>query len=333
MAEILSQSEIDALLSALSTGELTAEKIKDDEAREKKSVRVYDFKRQNKFSKEHIRTLSMIHENFSRILSTLLSAHLRMVVQIEVASVEQLTYDEFIRSVPSPTIINIFSIAPLLGNCIFEINLDIASAIIDRMLGGPGRVSRMRRDLTEIERALVGTIIARTLDSFKEAWQNVVKFTPRQESMEMNPRFIQIVPPTDVVVLITFEAKFGDSAGPLSICIPYVVLEPVINKISSQMMFSLAKQEQSPQHASDLKKKVEQAKVPLQVVLGTNDVTVGDIIRLGVGDVVPLHTLADQELGVMVGDKMKFRGRPGTVRNKMAVQITDVVDDRELEDE
>src|SRR4051812_47100449 len=130
MAEILSQSEIDALLSALSTGELTAEKIKDEEAQQKKSLRVYDFKRQNKFSKEHIRTLSMIHENFSRILSTLLSAHLRMVVQIEVASVEQLTYDEFIRSVPSPTIINIFSIAPLVGNCIFEINLDIASAII-----------------------------------------------------------------------------------------------------------------------------------------------------------------------------------------------------------
>jgi flagellar motor switch protein FliM len=256
-----------------------------------------------------------------------------MVVQIEVASVEQLTYDEFIRSVPSPTIINIFSIAPLLGNCIFEINLDIASAIIDRMLGGPGRVSRMRRDLTEIERALVGTIIARTLDSFKEAWQNVVKFTPRQESMEMNPRFIQIVPPTDVVVLITFEAKFGDSAGPLSICIPYVVLEPVINKISSQMMFSLAKQEQSPQHANDLKKKVEQAKVPLQVVLGTTDVTVGDIIRLGVGDVLPLGTVADQTLGVMVGEKLKFRGRPGTVRNKMAVQITDVVEERELEDE
>ncbi|HEY9722501.1 MAG TPA: flagellar motor switch protein FliM [Oscillatoriaceae cyanobacterium] len=333
MAEILSQSEIDALLSALSTGELTAEKIKDEEAQQKKVVRAYDFKRQNKFSKEHIRTLSMIHENFSRILSTLLSAHLRMVVQIEVASVEQLTYDEFIRSVPSPTIINIFSIAPLLGNCIFEINLDIASAIIDRMLGGPGRVSRLRRDLTEIERALVGTIIARTLDSFREAWQNVVKFTPRQESMETNPRFIQIVPPTDVVVLITFEAKFGDSAGPLSICIPYVVLEPVINKISSQMMFSLAKQEQSPQAARDLRSKVEQAKVPLQVLLGTTEVTIGDLIRLGTGDVVPLATYAEEELQVMVGDRLKFKGRPGTIRNKMALQITDVIDERELEDE
>lgn len=333
MAEILSQSEIDALLSALSTGELTAEKIKDDEAQQKKSVRVYDFKRQNKFSKEHIRTLSMIHENFSRILSTLLSAHLRMVVQIEVASVEQLTYDEFIRSVPSPTIINIFSLSPLIGNCIFEINLDIASAIIDRMLGGPGRVSRLRRDLTEIERALIGTIIARTLDSFKEAWQNVVKFAPRQESMEMNPRFIQIVPPTDVVVLITFEAKFGDSAGPLSICIPYVVLEPIINKISSQMMFSLAKQEQSAQHAKDLRSKVEQAKVPLQVLLGTTDVTIGDIIRLGVGDVVPLSTFVESELDVLVGDRQKFKGRPGIIRNKMALQITDVIDDQEWEDE
>lgn len=333
MAEILSQAEIDALLSALSSGEVDADKIKREEGDLRKHARLYDFKRQNKFSKEHIRTLSMIHENFSRILSTLLSAHLRMVVQIEVASVEQLTYDEFIRSVPSPTIITIFSIAPLMGNCIFEVNLDIASAIIDRMLGGPGRVSRMRRDLTEIERALIGTIIARTLDSFREAWQNVVKFTPRQESMEMNPRFIQIVPPTDVVVLITFEAKFGESAGPVSICIPYVVLEPVINKISSQMMFQLAKQEQSVEHADNLRVKVEQAKVPMSVVLGSSEVSVGELLRLGVGDVVPLTTLVDEDLRVYVGERLKFRGRPGTVRQKLAVQVTRVVDEREQEDE
>jgi flagellar motor switch protein FliM len=333
VAEILSQSEIDALLSALSTGELTAERIKDDDAQPKKALPLYDFKRQNKFSKEHIRTLSMIHENFSRILSTLLSAYLRMVVQLEVASVEQLTYDDFIRSVPNPTIINIFSIAPLLGNCIFEVNLDIASAIIDRMLGGPGKVSRMRRDLTEIERALVSTIIARALDSLKEAWQSVVRFTPKQESMETNPRFIQIVPPTDVVVLITFETKFGESSGPLSICIPYVVLEPVLNKISSQMMFSLAKQEQSPQYARSIRHNVEQARVPLQVVLGAADVTVADVLRLGVGDVVPLSTFVNEDLQILVGEQLKFKGRPGLVRNKLAVQVTRVVDEREVEDE
>ncbi|MEB3198132.1 MAG: flagellar motor switch protein FliM [Candidatus Sericytochromatia bacterium] len=333
MAEILSQNEIDALLSALSTGELTAEKMNEETGARERNVRAYDFKRQNKFSKEHIRTLSMMHENFARILSTVLSAHLRMVVQIEVASVEQLTYDEFIRSVPSPTIVNIFSIAPLVGNCIFEINLDIASAIIDRMLGGPGKVSRMRRDLTEIERALVGTILLRALEAFKEAWSTVVKVQPKQESMETNPRFIQIVPPTDVVVLITFEAKFGESAGPLSICIPYVVLEPVINMISSQMMFTLAKQQQSPEHARDIRQKVEQAKIPFQVLLGTADLTVGDILKVGVGDVVPLNSYVDDDLPVLVADKLKFKGRPGLIRNKMAVQLTRVIADRELDDE
>ncbi|MEB3285156.1 MAG: flagellar motor switch protein FliM [Candidatus Sericytochromatia bacterium] len=333
MAEILSQNEIDALLSALSTGELTAEKINDEQGSREKNVRVYDFKRQNKFSKEHIRTLSMIHENFARILSTVLSAHLRMVVQIEVASVEQLTYDEFIRSLPSPTIVNIFSIDPLVGNCIFEINLDIASAIIDRMLGGPGKVSRMRRDLTEIERALVGTIVLRAHEAFKEAWSTVVTVNPKQESMETNPRFIQIVPPTDVVVLITFEAKFGESSGPLSICIPYVVLEPVINMISSQMMFTLAKQQQSPEHARDIRQKVEQAKIPFQVLLGTAELTVGDILRVGVGDVIPLNSYVDDDLPVLIADTVKFRARPGLVRNKLAVQLTRVIADRELEDE
>jgi flagellar motor switch protein FliM len=333
LAEVLSQAEIDALLSAINSGDVDANTMQASSASKERQIRVYDFRRQNKFSKEHIRTLSMIHENFARILATQISAHLRMVVHLEVASVEQLTYDEFIRSVPNPTIINIFSLPPLMGNCIFELSADMASSIIDRMLGGPGRSSKMRRDLTEIERALIGTIIAKVLDAFKEAWSSVANFSPRHESMETNPRFIQIVPPTDVVALITFEARFGDATGPISLCIPYVVLESIISKISSQMMFAMAKQEQSPLHAQHIRQKVENAKVPLQVVLGSTEVTVGELVRLGLGDVVPLASYVEQDLPIMVGEKLKFRGRPGTVRNKLAIQITDVAEDREWEDE
>lgn len=338
MSEILSQSEIDALLSALSSGDLTPEKpmatqvaaIEEDPIR--RTVKIYDFKRQNKFSKDHIRTLSMIHEAFARLLSTSMSGQLRMLVQVEVVSVEQLTFDEYSRSLPSPTILNVFTMEPLVGTSLFEVNIDITSAIIDRLLGGPGRVTRIRRDLTDIERTLISSITGRLLSTLSEAWQNVLTFSPKLETMEMNPRFVQIVPPSDPVVLITFEAKFGENTGPLSLCIPYIVLEPVMSKISAQAMFATQRQSQSSEYRANLTGRVNGTYVPFQVVLGETTVSVSDVISLGVGDVLPLGTPVDNELAIMVGERLKFTGRPGMVRNKMAVQISEVIDNTEGEE-
>lgn len=338
MSEILSQSEIDALLSALSSGDLTPEKPMPtqvaavEEEAVRRTVKIYDFKRQNKFSKDHIRTLSMIHEAFARLLSTSLSGQLRMLVQVEVVSVEQLTFDEYSRSLPSPTILNVFTMEPLVGTSLFEVNIDITSAIIDRLLGGPGRVTRIRRDLTDIERTLISSITGRLLSTLSEAWQNVLTFSPKLETMEMNPRFVQIVPPSDPVVLITFEAKFGENTGPLSLCIPYIVLEPVMSKISAQAMFATQRQSQSSEYRANLTGRVNATNVPFQVVLGETTVSVSDVISLGVGDVLPLGTPVDNELAIMVGERLKFMGRPGMVRNKMAVQITEVIDNTEGEE-
>ncbi|MNX74374.1 Flagellar motor switch protein FliM [compost metagenome] len=337
MSEILSQSEIDALLSALSSGDLTPEKataaaVVPEEEHVRRTVKIYDFKRQNKFSKDHIRTLSMIHEAFSRLLSTSLSGQLRMLVQIEVVSVEQLTFDEYSRSLPSPTILNVFTMEPLVGTSLFEINIDITSAIIDRLLGGPGRVTRIRRDLTDIERTLISSITQRLLSTLSEAWQNILTFSPKLETMEMNPRFVQIVPPTDPVVLITFEAKFGENTGPLSLCIPYIVLEPVMSKISAQAMFATQRQSQSTEYRANLQGRVHSTYVPFQVVLGETEVTVSDVVSLGVGDVLPLGTSVDSDLSVLVSEQLKFKGKPGTLRNKMAIQITEVLDNAEGEE-
>lgn len=342
MAEILSQSEIDLLLAALSSGELTPEKpassssvlhaAHSEEENIKRTIKVYDFKRQNKFSKDHIRTLSMIHEAFARILSTALSGQLRMLVQVEVVSVEQLTFDEYSRSLPSPTILNVFSMEPLVGTALFEVNIDLTSAIIDRMLGGPGRVTRIRRDLTDIERTLISSVTARILGALSEAWQNVINFLPKLETLEMNPRFIQIVPPSDPIVLITFEAKFGENTGPLSLCIPYIMLEPIMGKISAQAMFATARQSQSEAHRVGLQDRVVATQVPVQVVLGESVVSVEDVLSLGVGDVLTLDASVGEDLAVLVGERRKFLGRPGTVRNKLAIQISEVVDDKEGEE-
>ncbi len=342
MAEILSQSEIDLLLAALSSGELAPDKpasssasplaTMPEEESVKRTIKVYDFKRQNKFSKDHIRTLSMIHEAFARILSTTLSGQLRMLVQVEVVSVEQLTFDEYSRSLPSPTILNVFSMEPLVGTALFEVNIDLTSAIIDRMLGGPGRVTRIRRDLTDIERTLISSVTLRILSALSEAWQNVINFSPKLETLEMNPRFIQIVPPSDPIVLITFEAKFGENTGPLSLCIPYIMLEPIMGKISAQAMFATARQSQSESHRVGLKDRVVATQVPVQVVLGESVVSVEDVLSLTVGDVLTLDASVGDDLAVLVGERRKFTGRPGTVRNKMAIQISEVLDDKEGEE-
>lgn len=339
MSDILSQNEIDALMAALAKGELAPERapatFTDDAVPSgaSKAVRSYDFKRQNKFSKDHIRTLSMIHEGFARILSTALSGQLRMLVQVEVVSVEQMTFDEYSRSMPGPTILNIFTLEPLDGTALLEFNIDLTSAIIDRMLGGPGRVTRIRRDLTDIERTLISSITQRTLANLAEAWEDVIRFTPKVETTETNPRFVQIVPPTDPVVLITFEAKLGENTGPMSLCIPYIVLEPVMNKISAQAMFATARMHQSEENKVRLNERVVHTFVPLAVVLGGSDVTLGDIVGLQIGDIVPLDQPSEDALAILVGDVTKFRGRPGILRNRMAIQITEVVpEEKKIDD-
>ena len=339
MSDILSQNEIDALMAALAKGELAPERgpsIGHDDAESvaaRKAVRTYDFKRQNKFSKDHIRTLSMIHEGFARLLSTSLSAQLRMLVQVEVVSVEQMTFDEYSRSMPGPTILNIFTAEPLDGTALLEFNIDLTSSIIDRMLGGPGRVTRIRRDLTDIERTLIASVTQRTLANLAEAWDDVVHFTPRLETTETNPRFVQIVPPGDVVVLITFEAKLGENTGPMSLCIPYIVLEPVMSKISAQAMFATARMHQSDEYKVRLHERVIHTFVPFSVVLGGSDITLGDVVNLQVGDIVPLDQPSEDALPIIIGDVTKFKGRPGILRNRMAIQITEVVPEEKKVDD
>lgn len=220
--DVLSQSEIDKLLSALSTGAVSAEEVKADEAQKK--VKTYDFKRPDKFSKDQIRTLYMLHENFARLLNTYLSTNLRTLVNVEVASVEQLTYQEFVQSLSNPSVIGVLAVPPLKGNVIMEINTSIAFAIIDRVFGGKGENTIKPRVLTEIEEAVMRRTLGKAMEHFQEAWSNVVHMKPTLEAIESNPSFTQIVPPSDMVVIITLKITVGDVEGFMNVCIPYLVL-------------------------------------------------------------------------------------------------------------
>lgn len=331
-ADVLSQSEIDQLLSALSTGVVSAEEMKVEE--KQKKVKVYDFKRPDKFSKDQIRTLYMLHENFARLLNTYLSTNLRTLVNISVASVEQLAYEEFIRSLSNPSVIGIFNMSPLKGNVIFEINPNIAFSIIDRLFGGEGTVISKIRTLTDIEESIIRKVIAKSLDNLQEAWKHVVNTEPRLEVIETNPQFTQIVPPNDMVVIVTLQTQIGQVEGLINICIPYLVLEPIMSKLTTTFWVasSIAKQAH-PEQVDILEKKIKKTYVPLAVELGTINLSVRELLSLNINDVLKLDTTVGSELKVIVGRKAKFLCHPGTANKKVAVQISGVNIEGDDEDE
>jgi flagellar motor switch protein FliM len=330
--DVLSQTEIDELLSALSTGVVTAEEIKTEQKQRK--IKTYDFKRPDKFSKDQIRTIYMLHENFARLINTYLSAHLRTLIHIDVASVDQLTYEEFIRSMPNPSVISIFQMRPLKGNAILEMNPNIVLAIIDRLFGGPGLPPAKPRSLTDIEEAIIRRVINKCMESMQEAWKQVVTIEPRMEALETNPQFTQIVPPNDMVVLITLQAKIGQAEGLMNICIPYLVLEPIMSKLTTSFWVSASAAKQaSPESISVLQRKLEKTMIPAIVELGRATVTVHELLDLGVGDVLQLETKAENELSVIIGNREKFKCKPGLVGHKNAVQITQVISQGDDNDE
>ncbi|AEE91379.1 Flagellar motor switch protein FliM [Tepidanaerobacter acetatoxydans Re1] len=319
MSDILSQNEIDALLSALSTGEVKAEEIKSKEL--DKKVKPYDFKRPNKFSKEQLHTLSMIHENFARLLTTYLSAQLRTVVQINVFFVEQMTYNEFIFSIPNPSLIAVVDFSPLKGAAIMEINPSIAFSIIDRLLGGPGEYSGKLREPTEIETGIIEKVFSKMTRILSDAWKDIADIQTTLEKLETNSQFVQLVSPNEAVALITFNAKVGNSEGMINICIPHIVLEPIIPKLSTRIWLSTSKQEQAETTKQFITEKVYDTKTEIRAELGRTLITVGEFINLATGDVIALNKNIKDGADIFIKDKLKFSGSIGVHRNKMAIKI------------
>lgn len=330
MAEILSQEEIDALLSAVSDGDVPVEEPR--KKAQKKTVAVYDFSRPDRVSKDQMRTLQMIHESFARIFSTSLAAHLRSAVEVNLVSVDQLTYAEFIMSLPNPTCINILSIASLEGKAILEINPTLVFSIIDRLLGGRGQPIKENRELTEIEQKIIERYITLVLEVLKESWQRITPLDFKLESRETNPQFTQIVAPGETVVLIAFEIKAGQGSGIMSICIPYVILAPLAVKLSAQHWISASQKEgNNKENLSLLRSNLERTKIDFTALLGTTTMTIQDLIRLQVEDVICLDTTIDDKLVLKVGNLAKFYGYPGLQGRKKAMRIVSKIDEEEGE--
>lgn len=329
--DILSQHEIDALLSAISTGEMSADEMKKED--DTKKVKVYDFKRALRFSKDQIRSLTRIHENFARLLTTYFSAQLRTYVQINVASVDQIPFEEFIRSIPNMTLLNIFEVPPLEGNIIMEVNPNVAYSMLDRLMGGvgdgPGKVDNM----TEIETKILTNLFERSFDNLREAWAGIIEIDPFLSEMEVNPQFLQMISPNETVVVISFNIIIGESSGMINICIPHVVLEPIVPNLSVRYWMQTNKKEPSPEQSIILEKRLKQASLPITTELGLGSMSVEDFLYLQAGDVISLDTKIEDPLIVKVGDIPKFTAQPGHMRNRMAVQIIDILNGGDEDDE
>jgi flagellar motor switch protein FliM len=316
MTEVLSQEEINQLLTAINAGDAEPD-IRPDT----RKIKIYDFKRPDKFSKEQIRTMQIIHETFARSLTTSLSATLRSIIQVHVASVDQLTYEEFIRSIPTPTTLAILSMDPLKGNSILEIDPALTFSIVERLFGGPGEGTKSTHELTDIEASVMEGIITRMLGNMQEAWTTVIDLHPRLSQIDTNPQFAQIVSPAEMVILVTLETKIGDVEGMMNFCIPYLTIEPIIGKLSAQFWYSSVRKGATTENLNILKEKLSTVDVDVVAEIGRIQIPIKDVLSLQTGDVVRLNTSVGDTYALNVGSKKKFLCRPGVIGKKMAVQI------------
>jgi len=231
MTEVLTRDEIDQLLAAINAGDTEPEDFRP--VKDGKKIKIYDFKRPDKFFKEQIRGTSIAHETFARLASTSLTAKLRRIVKIKVASVDQLTYEEFIRSVPTPTTMSVISLEPLNGNIVLEIDPAISFSAFDILLGGFGNYTRNQHELTHIEKTVMKRVVNRILDDLRETWAKAIDLQPQLVKIETNPQSVQIVQPTEMVLLVTLETTVGDVEGMINLVYPYSVINGVLDKITS----------------------------------------------------------------------------------------------------
>ncbi|MBR7794860.1 MAG: flagellar motor switch protein FliM [Bacillota bacterium] len=317
--EVLSQNEIDALLSAITSGEMDAEELKKED--KEKKVRVYDFKRALRFSKDQIRSISRIHENYARLLTTFFSAQLRTYINITVASVDQIPYEEFIRSVPKMTILNTYSVEPLEGRLVMEVNPNIAYAMLDRTLGGMGSGVNKVENLTEIETILMTQLFEKAITNLQEAWATIVDIDPVLEDFEVNPQFLQMVSPNETVVVVSLNTTIGEESGMINICIPHIVLEPIISKLSVHYWMQTSSKERDVDAYEKLTKNLQQAQIEVKALLGESTISIEQFLNLNKDDVIGLDNTIESPLILAVNDAPKFYVQPGKYKNKMSVQI------------
>lgn len=321
-------------LSALTEESSTDSAEAKPRVKSKGKEKLYDFKRQTKFNRGQLNTLQLIHETFARHVGTYLSTRLTMGVTATMHTVTQQTFDDFIGSIFAPTFITIFRSDSLEGKAMLQIDLNIVFAILDRLLGGNGQPLSTLRQLTDVEKQIMQkTIMSNVLDLLRNGWNDIVDLSPTIEVVESNPQFAQIVPPSEVVVTILLEINIQDTTGNLKLCIPYSTVKSIAEKLNPINVGLPKPQGNNDANAELLEKQVACVALPVVAELGRAVYPLEDIVNLQVGDLIVTDQLAKNELSVRVGEQIKFLGRPGINKKKVAIRITKVLDPPGQEEE
>lgn len=326
MADVLSQNEVESLLSALDPTASTnsgPSRTTSRNADFNSQISIYDFKRPERVSKEQMRAFRALHESFSREFGAALSGMLRSIIEVKLISVDQLTYSEFVFSLENPTCFNLLESETLDGHIILDISPSIIFPIIDRLLGGDGysQGAFPNRALTEIEIRLVSRITELAIEGIDSAWSNLCEWKLSVSQVESNPQLVQIVPPNEVVVLISFEVTMGETRGVINLCIPFNTIEPISGKLTSDSWSAYKKKSPDLRQQLNLEANVGQSKINMKVDLDNSKLTAGEVLNLAVGDVIMCNKGSSQSLTVELEGSPVFTAYPGVYKGHKAISI------------
>ncbi len=320
MADILSQDEIDALMGIVDDNEGA------DEAQEshERQIMLYDFKRPNRVSKEQLRAIRGIHDKMARNLASEMSATLRSIIEIQLQSVDQMTYGEFLMSLPSPTSFNVFSIRPLDGSAVLEINPSIVFPMIDRLLGGKGDQYDTERELSDIEITLLDNVLKVMMAKLKESWAPIFELVPIIESKESSPNVIQIVAQNEIVIMVVLEITIGETSGMINLAYPVIHLESILSRLASKDIM-VGERSAKKSRASELKELLKRADILNEAILGSTHLSIKKILELQKGDVIKLNAPQSDEAIITIDKKELFRAQMGIHNYKKTLKITELI--------
>lgn len=332
MSDILSQSEIDNLLNEMSTGSLDVDDFLGERVK-KAEITNYDFRRPNRIAKNQVRTLQSLHENLAEAFGYYLVSRLQTVVSINVTSVDQLFYSEYILSVSSPSCLYVFDIVGTDGAGILEVSPQLALILVERLLGGAGDTQPKPRAITSIEQAVIRGVIEHALSDLQNAWRSIAELNFRYQRLEMEADFVQIAPSSEIVIVVSFDVNIGLHTYLMNLCYPTFALEEVLTKLTRQQVTSAPikmNPERIRENVEIVKKHMSKTYLPVSVELGRTSITVRELLELQEGDIIKLNNKITDEVIISIAGKKKFAGRPGSVDGKKSVKILRLLRDEDL---
>jgi flagellar motor switch protein FliM len=320
MSQILSQDEVDALLKGISGGEIETEPEVIDES----VAQPYDLTSQDKIVRDRMPTLEMLTEQFARMFRATLTSLLRKVVSVNIISLKMMKYGEFMRTVPLPTSMHVFKMDPLRGNSLFVFESKIIFTLVDLLFGGSGRSSFKveGRDFTAIENGVIRKVVLSALTDLEKVWKPLINLNIVYQRSEINPQFVQIVLPSEVVIVTVFEIEMDYASGNITLCIPYSMIEPIRDKLRGG--YQSDKLEINDEWKERLESELMFSNVSMTVVLGNTELKGREIANLKKGDVILLDRYYSDDLDVYVEGLLKFKGQPGVYKGNQALQISRV---------